>query len=255
MEEWKKRHCKECLSDVPTPESCYICHQERKSGFNCAKCLHFTYYSDNQICTGFYETGTCFCVKYQGMIKKALENKNCDCEFSLIGYSVGHSIHNNGLVKPFFRGSKLCIKLVCRSCEKIIQTFKLNCSCHLEQKKHQHLYSRERCLNCATGDYVRLLSKADLEQKYQTHCQNWQEKTEIQAQISIKKQYKYDGASYWAGCSFCEGEIRGKVKDKEPLSRNKVSFWTENESDRRIICNTCLRKKEVVKLMGELDAV
>jgi hypothetical protein len=135
---------------------------------------------------------------------------------------------------------------------KLIQTFKLNCSCYLEQKEHQHSYSREKCLNCAVGYYVRPLSEADLRKKYKDYCQNWQAKAEIQAQISIKKQYKYDGESYWAECSFCSNEIRGKQKDKEPLSRNKVSFWSGNETDQRIICNSCLREKERIKLLGEL---
>lgn len=260
LKEWKKRYCKECLSGVPNPQSCYLCYQERKIGFNCAKCSHFIYYSEAQICTGLYETGTCFCTNCQKMIKKALESKNCDCEYSLTGYSTGHSIHSyssaiNGLVKSFFRGSKLWIKLVCRSCEKIIQTFKLGCDCYLKQKKHSHLYSGQRCLNCAIGGYIRPLSEWDLRKKYQEYCQLWQEKTEIQAQISIKKQYKYDGEGYWAECSFCGGEIKGKVKDKEPLSRNKVGFWTENLADERVVCNTCLRKKELVKLMGELSKI
>jgi len=74
------------------------------------------------------------------------------------------------------------------------------------------------------GDYIRPLSETDLQSKYKNYCQDWQEKKKIQAQISIKKQYKYDGDNFWAECSFCAGEIRGKQKDKEALSRNKVSF-------------------------------
>lgn len=211
------------------PQSCYPCYQKRKIGFNCVRCSRFIYYSEAQLCTGLYETGSCFCAKCQGLIKKALESKNCDCGFSLVGYSVGHSIHSyssaiNGPVKPFFRGSKLWIKLVCRSCEQVIETFKLNCLCYLEQKKHQHLYSRERCLNCATGDYVRPLSEADLKQKYQTYCQNWQEKTEIQAQISIKKQYKYDGVSYWQNVPFVKGKLEAKLKIKNLYRGTKWVF-------------------------------
>lgn len=251
------------MNGVPTPESCYLCYREIKIGFSCAKCSHFIYYSETrsvaggqrQICTGLYETGTCFCDTCQELIKKWLGSRKCVCEFSLAGYSTGHSIHNyrltiNGLVKPFFKGSKLWVKLVCRSCEKVIKSFGLGCDCYLKQKEHSHLYSRERCLSCRVGDYVRPLSEWDLKEKYQQYCQDWQLKAEIQAQISIKNQYKYDGVNYWAECSFCANEIRGKVKDKGGLSRNKASFWTENLSDKRIICNGCLRNKKVVKELG-----
>lgn len=254
LEEYKKRYCRECLIGVPAPESCYVCHQKRKIGFNCARCSHFVYYSEtpSKTCTGLYETGSCFCSNCQELIRKWLKERKCACEFSLTGYSAGHSIHAysstiNGLVKTFFKGSKLWVKLVCRSCEKVIQSFGLGCYCYLKQKEHSHLYSKQRCLNCVIGDYVRPLSEWDLKEKYQEYCQEWQVKEEIQAQISIKKQYKYDGVSYWAECSFCKGEIRGKVKDKGSLSRNKVSFWTGNEADRRVICNSCLRDKKVVK--------
>ena len=152
------------------------------------------------------------------------------------------------MIKPFFKGSKLWIKLVCRSCEKLIKTFKLNCSCYLEQKKHSHWYSSQKCLNCVIGLYARPLSEGDLKKQYKQYCQVWQERKEIEAGISIKRSYQYDGISYWAECSFCSNIIKGKQKDKEPLSRNKVSFWTEKESDGRIICNACLRgNKKVIK--------
>lgn len=203
LEEYKKRYCERCLNGVPTPRSCYVCYREIKIGFSCAKCSHFIYYSEtpSKVCTGLYETGTCFCAKCQGLIKKWLANKNCACEYSLVGYSIGHSIHNyrltiNGLVKPFFKGSKLWVKLVCRSCSKVIKSFGLNCSCYLKQKEHKHLYSKQRCLSCAVGDYVRPLSEGDLKEKYQQYCQNWQAREETQTQISIKRQYKYDGVSY-----------------------------------------------------------
>jgi hypothetical protein len=255
LKEYRKKHCETCLIGVPNPHSCYVCYQERKAGFHCSHCSRFIYYSEGQVCEGLYNTGTCFCNKCQGLIKKWLGNKNCACEYSLAGYSAGHSIHNyrltiNGLVKPFFKGSKLWIKLVCRSCSKVIKSFGLNCSCYLKKKEHQHLYSKERCLNCAIGDYVRPLSKGDLRSKYKEYCQEWQEREEIWAQISIKRQYQYGGESYWAECSFCGGDIRGKVKDKGGLARNKVSFWTGEEVDGRVICGGCLRDKKVVKELG-----
>jgi hypothetical protein len=52
------------------------------------------------------------------------------------------------------------------------------------------------------------------------------------------------GLIIWAECSFCKGEIRGKVKDKEPLSRNKVSFWSRDEKDQRIIWDMFQQKEE-----------
>jgi hypothetical protein len=197
-----------------------------------------------------------FWANCQELVKKWLKKRNCSCQFSLAGYSDHHPIHNyrstiNGLVKPLFKGSKLWIKLVCRSCEKVIQTFKLGCACYLKQKEHQHKYSAEKCLSCVLGDYTRPLSEWDLKKKYREYCQNWQAWAEVQAQISLKKQYKYDGVNYWAECSFCQGWIKGQQKDKEPLSRNKVSFWTEKEIDERIICNSCLREnKKVIKTLN-----
>ena len=260
LKNWKERHCQQCLIGVLTPDSCYICYQQSKTGFCCGVCAKFIYYSEGKICGGLYDTGSCFCANCQGLIKKHLESKSntsqrrkCSCEFSLAGYSSGHSIHQyystiNGLIKPFFKGSKLWIKLVCRSCEKVIQTFKLGCACHLEQKKHSHLFNSRECLNCVIGLYTRPLSEGDLKVKYKDYCQTWQIHAEIQAERTIKKSYKYDGMSYWAECSFCAGEIRGKQKDKEPLSRNRVSFWTGEEKDGRIICNACLRgNKKVVR--------
>lgn len=260
LEDWKKRYCERCLNGVPKPDSCWICYQVGKTGFSCSHCSQFVYYVESRVCAGAYETGSCFCENCQGLIKKWLGKRNCVCEYSLAGYSAGHSIHNyretiNGLVKPFFKGSKLWGKLVCRSCSKIIKSFGLGCACYLEQKKHQHLFNKEKCLPCAVGEYVRPLSEWDLKRRYQQYCQHWQEKREIWAEIAVKKQYKYDGESYWAECSFCGGEIRGKVKDKEPLSRNKVGFWTENEVDERIICNGCLRDKKKVKEMGKLSEI
>jgi len=50
--------------------------------------------------------------------------------------------------------------------------------------------SKERCLNCATGDYARPLSEWGLRQNYQEYCQNWQERGEIQVQTAIKQHYK-----------------------------------------------------------------
>lgn len=252
LEDWKKRYCKECLISVPAPQNCYICFQERKIGFSCVRCSRFIYCSEAQICAGFYEVGSCFCERFQEVIKKHLGNKNCFCEFTLAGYSAGHPVHNyrltiNGIVKSFFKGSKLWVKLICRSCEKVIQSFKLGCDCHLEQKKHQHLYSKDRCLNCAINNCVRPLSEEDLQNKYQQYCQIWQEQEEIHARQLIKKQYKYDGMNYWAKCSFCKREIKGQKSHQEPLSRNKVSFWTGNEADERIICGRCLRDKKLVK--------
>lgn len=250
---YKNTHCQQCLITFPTPTACYLCYQQSQVGFRCSHCSSFTYYSEGKVCGGLYDTGSCFCATCQSLIKKVLESRKCACEFSLAGYSPEHSIHNyrstiNGFIKPFFKGSKLWIKLVCRSCEKLIQIFKLNCSCHLEQKQHSHWYSSRECLNCLVGFYVRPLSMEDLKKKYQRYCQVWQEKAEIQAGISIKQAYQYDGETYWAECSFCEGEIRGKQKDKEPLSRNRVSFWTGEERDGRVICNRCLRgNKKVVK--------
>jgi hypothetical protein len=253
LENYKKKHCQQCLIGIPNPTSCCVCYQQSKTGFCCSICSCSTYYSDTQICGGLYDTGSCFCANCQELIKKHLESRNCSCEFSLAGFSVGHSIHHyrltiNGLIKPFFKGSKLWIKLVCRSCEKLIKTFKLDCSCYLEQKKHSHWYNSQKCLNCVIGLYAQPLPEGDLKKKYKQYCQIWQEKAEIQAEVSIKRSYKYDGISYWAECSFCAGEIRGKQKDKEPLSRNKVSFWTGKEADERIICNACLREnKKVIK--------
>ncbi len=185
LTDWKKKHCERCLISVPTPANCYLCYQERKIGFRCSRCSHFIYYSEtqnvaggqNQVCGGSYDTGACFCADCQGLIKKWLEERNCLCEFSLAGYSVGHSIHNyrstiQGLVKPLFKGRKLWIKLFCRSCGKVIQSFKLNCSCYLQQKEHQHKYSAKRCLSCATGAYIQPLSIGDLQKKYQKYCQD-----------------------------------------------------------------------------------
>ena len=260
LKDWKKRHCERCLIRPLTPTSCYLCFQKRQIGFRCAFFPNFIYHSEVKVCSGLYDTGSCFCNNCQELIRKWLKERKCSCEFSLGGYSDNHSIHYyrstiNGLVKPLFKGSKLWINLACRSCEKTIQTFKLNCSCYLEQKKHQHLYSKKRCLNCVVGLFVRELSKKELRKKYKNYCQSWQERAEVEAEISIKKQYQYDGVNYWAECSFCEGEIRGKQKDKEPLSRNKVSFWTGKEIDGRIICNDCLRKKEQVKLLGGLSKI
>lgn len=255
LEEYKNKHCERCLMSVPAPANCYICYQQSRTGFHCSHCSNFVYYVEGKVCGGSYDTGTCFCKKCQEAITKWLANKSCACEYSLAGYSAGHPIRDyhltiNGLAKPFFKGSKLWIKLVCRSCGKTIQTFKLNCSCYLEQKKHSHLYSKKRCLNCVAGTYIQPLSEWDLQDKYKEYCQIWQEREEIQAEISIKRQYRYDGVSYWAECSFCAGEIQGQRTHQEPLSRNKVSFWTENEADGRVICNGCLRKKEIAK---ELD--
>ena len=201
LKNWKERHCQQCLIGVLTPDSCYLCYQQSKSGFRCGVCAKFIYYSEEKICGGLYDTGSCFCAGCQKLIKKHLGSRNCTCEFSLAGYSVGHSIHHyrltiQGLVKPFFKGSKLWIKLVCRSCEKLIKTFKLNCSCYLEQKKHSHLFSSRECLNCAVGVYVRPLSEGDLKKQYKQYCQIWQERKEIEAVISIKRSYKYDGISY-----------------------------------------------------------
>lgn len=252
LKEYKNKRCRECLIGVPNPTACYICFQQNWTGFHCSRCSHFTYHYEGKVCGGSYDTGSCFCIKCQNLIKKALGEKKCVCEYSLIGFSSGHSIHNyhltiKGLIKPFFKGSKLWIKLVCRSCEKLIQSFKLGCDCYLKQKEHSHLYNRESCLNCAIGNYVRPLSEWDLQRKYKDYCLNWQEKAEIHAEISIKKQYKYDGEGYWAKCSFCEGEIKGKQKDKEDLSRNKVSFWTSKDEDERVVCNWCLRSKKVLK--------
>jgi len=252
LEEWKKRYCGECLAGIPNPENCYLCWQERKIGFSCSCCSKFIYHSEGKICAGLYETGSCFCSKCQNLIQKWLGKKECACKYSLAGYSKGHSIHSykitiNGLVKPFFRGNRLWIKLVCRSCERLIQSFKLGCECYLKQREHEHKYSKQQCLNCASGGYVRPLLDWDLRQKYQTYVQNWKEKAEIKAQTALKGQYKYDGVRYWAECSFCAGEVKGRQKDKEPLSRNKVGFWTENLKDERVICRECLRKKKLVK--------
>jgi len=251
--DYKKNHCQQCLIGVPAPTACYLCYQQSRIGFHCSVCSFFIYYSEGKVCGGQYDTGTCFCATCQKLIKKHLERRNCSCEFSLLGYSAEHSIHNyclniNGLIEPFFKRSKLWVKLVCRSCEKLIQTFKLACDCYLEQKKHSHLFSSQACLSCIVGFSTHPLSEGDLKKKYQEYCQIWQERKEIKAQISIKQLYQYDGVNYWAGCSFCSNIIRGKQKDKEPLSRNRVSFWTEKESDGRIICNGCLRgNKEVLK--------
>lgn len=142
------------------------------------------------------------------------------------------------------------VKLVCRSGEKVIKSFKLGCDCYLEQKKHSCLYNKNKCLNCMIGGYVRPLSEVELEQKYWEYGQIWSERQEIKAQKTVKQQYKYDGVSYWAECSFCSNEIKGKQKHQGALSRNKVSFWTGDLTDDRVVCGDCLRSKTVIKELG-----
>jgi len=46
------------------------------------------------------------------------------------------------------------------------------------------------------GLFVRELSKKELRKKYKNYCQSWQERAEVEAEISIKKQYQYDGVNY-----------------------------------------------------------
>ena len=80
--DWKERHCQQCLISIPAPTSCYVCYQQSQMGFCCSVCSCFTYYSEGKICGGLYDTGSCFCVGCQGLIKKHLGSRNCSCEFS-----------------------------------------------------------------------------------------------------------------------------------------------------------------------------
>jgi hypothetical protein len=72
----------------------------------------------------------------------------------------------------------------------------------------------------------------------------------IKSGLSYQKIKENSQKNYFACCSFCKGEVVGKQKDKEVLARNKVGFWTEKESEERIICGGCLRDKQVVKELG-----
>jgi len=62
------------------------------------------------------------------------------------------------------------------------------------------------------GLYTRSLPEGDLKRKYREYCQIWQERKEIEAEISIKRSYKYDGISYWAECLFVRGKLKGSRK-------------------------------------------
>ncbi|CAG8597724.1 8136_t:CDS:2 [Diversispora eburnea] len=104
--------------------------------------------------------------------------------------------------------------------EEHVQALTLKDTAPQTSRIKQMIFGKEKQLNQSKA-VLNLTETQEYQEKYQQYCQNWQERTEIQAQISIRQQYKYDGESYWAKCSFCPNEIRGKKKDKEPLSRNK----------------------------------
>jgi hypothetical protein len=74
----------------------------------------------------------------------------------------------------------------------------------------------------------------------------------IKSGVSYQTDKKTAQKSYFAWCSFCNGKIIGKSKDKGVKNRNKVSFWSGRIGEERLVCNGCLRENgEFLELLLE----
>lgn len=63
----------------------------------------------------------------------------------------------------------------------------------------------------------------------------------IKSKVSYQSRPKIGSKAYLAWCSFCNGKIIGKVKDKGVKNRNQLRFWTDKVSEERLVCNKCVR--------------
>ncbi|RHZ35756.1 hypothetical protein [endosymbiont GvMRE of Glomus versiforme] len=64
----------------------------------------------------------------------------------------------------------------------------------------------------------------------------------IKSGLSYQRSKKTASKNYFAWCSFCEGVIVGKQKDKGVKNRNQIRFWTDKVGEEKLICNKCLRE-------------
>jgi hypothetical protein len=49
--------------------------------------------------------------------------------------------------------------------------------------------------------------------------------------------------------------IKGQEKNKQPLEKNMVQFWSGDRKEGRLICDYCLRKPEAVRELKIADKV
>jgi hypothetical protein len=122
-----------------------------------------------------------------------------------------------------------------------------NFACWIKQPEHQHEYSSEKCLKCAIGLDSGSVDRNQLENEYWRYCESWRVYAEIENEKRIKSNYRKINDQYYAFCYFCQAIIKGRRKNKRPLHRNLVNFWTEDKLDDRLICSECLKKKKIIK--------